>query len=261
PILAARRRDEIGGLSRSLSDLTSQIPGYTSRLEAFASDVSHELKNPLASIAANCEMALDAGSAERQRRCLHRARTDVGRAQAIIEGLRELSRIDARVDPPAWCDIAPALIGATDEARSRYAHHTVDLVLSQEAGGLRVPLPEHRLHQIVDNLVGNAQSFSPRGSTVTVEGSVSSLPEGTRVVMRVRDEGPGFEEVDRIFDRFYTSRTERNGHLGLGLSIVRSIAEAVGGTVRAAGRSDGRTGAEVTVTLPAEGDGTPHRTA
>ncbi|MCG8481348.1 MAG: ATP-binding protein [Spirochaetales bacterium] len=261
PILAARRRDEIGGLSRSLSELTSQIQGYTSRLEAFASDVSHELKNPLASIAANCEMALDGGGTERQRRCLHRARADVGRAQAIIEGLRELSRIDARVDPPAWCDIAPALVRATDEARSRYTQHTVALALAPDATGLRVPLPEHRLYQIVENLVGNAGSFSPRASTITIEGSASTDAEGARAVLVIRDEGSGFEEVDRVFDRFYTSRAERDGHLGLGLSIVRSVAESVGGTVRAANRNDGRSGAEVTITLPAVPGEPPYRTA
>ncbi len=250
PILPARRRDEIGGLSRSLSELTSQIQGYTSRLEGFASDVSHELKNPLASIAANCEMALDPGDEERRQQCLYRARADVARAQAIIEGVRELSRIDAGVDPRASSAVEGALIGATQEARSRYAHHTVTLDLSSDAAASRVPLTEHRLYQIVDNLVDNARSFSPDGSTIAVEGSTSSVREGEWVILRVRDEGGGFEEIERAFDRFYTSRADRNGHLGLGLSIVRSIAESVGGTVQAGGRSDGRTGAEVTVTLP-----------
>ena len=250
PILPADRRDEIGGLSRSLSELTAQIQGYTDRLEGFASDVSHELKNPLASIAAHCEMALDSGDGARRRQCLQRARSDVGRAQAIIEGVRELSRIDARVDPPASCDLSTALAAATEGARIRYAHHTVVLGLSPDVDALRVPLPEHRVYQIVDNLVGNAESFSPEGSTITVEANVISAGAEMRVAVRVRDEGAGFEEVDRVFDRFYTSRAERGSHLGLGLSIVRSIAESVGGAVGAADRVDGRRGAEVTVMLP-----------
>jgi K+-sensing histidine kinase KdpD len=66
----------------------------------------------------------------------------------------------------------------------------------------------------------------------------------------VVDEGPGFEEPRRVFDRFYSSRAERDDHLGLGLSIVQAIVESVGGSVCAENRTDDRSGAAVRVRLP-----------
>lgn len=251
PLPPERRRDEIGGLSRSLAKLTEQIQAYTTRLEGFASDVSHELKNPLASIAANCEMALESDAEERRRQCLDRARSGVRRAQEIIEGVRELSRIDAHGDPPAHCDFGGALSRATSEMRSRYPNHSITLTVAAEARSLLLPISEHRLYQIIDNLVGNAHSFSRQGSTIAISGEAQRRSDTDRAVLRVRDEGTGFDEVDRIFDRFYTTRVERDGHLGLGLSIVRSIAESVGGSVHAKNRDDGRSGASVAVEVPA----------
>lgn len=251
PLIPQQRRDEIGGLSRSLATLTAQVEGYTRRLEGFAADLSHELKNPLASIAAHCEMAFTRQDADERARFLERVRTDVRRVQAIIEGMRELTRIDAHTEPPARCRLAPALQAAGEAAQSRCSGHTVVVDLPAQFDRWEVPLPEHRLYQIVDNLVGNAQSFAPPATTITVTARLESRIAGQHATISVLDEGPGFEELERVFERFYTSRLERNGHLGLGLSIVQSIAESIGGSAVAANRSDGVHGGCVTVSLPA----------
>lgn len=246
PLPPQRRRDEIGALSRSLSDLTSQIVRYTRRLEGFAADASHELKNPLASIGASCEMALDARNEGDRSRFLRRARTDVKRAESIIAAMRELTQIDAQTDPPAACRPSDALASMIRDLDHRYATHAVALENEAEHRSDEVPISNERLYQVVENLVSNATSFAPAGSTITV-----TLETGERrrqLVLGVRDEGPGFEEPTRAFDRFYSSRDERDGHLGLGLSIVKSIAETAGGSVEAANASGG--GACVTVVLP-----------
>ena len=250
PLIPQQRRDEIGGLSRSLATLTAQVEGYTRRLEGFAADLSHELKNPLASIAAHCEMAFGRQDADERERFLQRVRADVQRVQAIIEGMRELTRIDAHTEPPARCRVVPTLQAACEAAQSRGTGHAVVVDLPTPSERWEVPLPEHRLYQIVDNVVGNAQSFAPATTTITITARFGSGASGPQTTISVLDEGPGFEEVKRVFDRFYTSRVERNGHLGLGLSIVQSIAESVGGRAIAANRSDGVPGGCVTVSLP-----------
>jgi two-component system sensor histidine kinase ChvG len=97
---------------------------------------------------------------------------------------------------------------------------------------------ESRLVQVLRNLISNALSFSPQGSTLVLE----ALREGAWVVVSVLDEGPGIPEnkLEAIFDRFYSERpkTEKFGtHSGLGLSISRQIALAHGGTLRALNRT------------------------
>ncbi|MFW5688427.1 MAG: ATP-binding protein [Spirochaetota bacterium] len=259
PLPPERRRDEIGGLSRSLSTLTEQIHRYTRRLEAFAADASHELKNPLASIAASCEMALATKDPAKREQFLTRARLDVGRAESIIAAIRELSQIDSGTDPAGRCRLSEAVRRAVDDLVHRDARHNITLHIDDAVVRRDVPLPDGRVYQIVANLVGNAQSFAPPGSSIAVR--LERAPHGLAtahtavgnrshaVALSVEDEGPVIDEPARVFDRFYSSRTERNGHLGLGLSIVKSIAESIGGRVEAGNRAD-RDGARVTVLLP-----------
>ena len=247
PLPRENRRDEIGGLSRSLSELTEQIDGYVRRLESFAADASHELKNPLASISANCEMAVTAPDGERRERHLARARSDVRRAQAILTAMRELAHIDARVDAPGQCSFAPAVAEAVAELATRYPAHSIVFERDTRSDAF-VPVSEDRVYQIVSNLVGNAQGFAAPGSRITVRASREA--KGSVAELAVMDEGPGFEEPERVFDRFYSARPERDGHLGLGLSIVQAIAESVGGSVSAENRTDGRSGALARVRLP-----------
>jgi two-component system sensor histidine kinase ChvG len=113
-------------------------------------------------------------------------------------------------------------------------------------------VPPGRLEQVFANLMDNAASFSPPGGTVSVEVSRA----GDWVHLRVSDAGPGIpaEHRERIFDRFFSFRPgeERGVHAGLGLSIVKAIAESHGGSVSGESRKDG-TGACFEVRLPAAG--------
>jgi two-component system, OmpR family, sensor histidine kinase ChvG len=247
PLPPTTRRDEIGALGRSLSELTQQIEGYTRRLEGFAADASHELKNPLAGISANCEMALEAKDDARRRRHIKQAQADIQRALAIISGMRELSQIDARSRPPGRCRIVEAVEAAVSELRSSSPNHLLELRL-EGPREVVVPLPAERIHQILSNLLENARSFAPLDTRIVIEVAAGSRSDALE--LRVLDEGPGFEEPQRVFDRFYSSRVERDGHLGLGLSIVQAIAESVGGGVTAANREDAPSGAVVCVFLP-----------
>ncbi len=244
----SRRRDEIGDLARALEELTGRLERHLRFIESFASDVSHELKNPLASIRTATEMLGEVDDPADRRRFLEVAWREVARMEHLLSSVREISRIDARLEaePAGPVDLRELLPAVLDSFRLRtgdslrFALHTPD-------GPVRTLADPERLAQVFENLLDNAAGFSPPGGEVTVELS----PEPDAAVVAVSDRGPGIPEEhrERIFDRFFTWRPEepqsRNGHTGLGLAIVKAIAEGYGGSVSARNRPDGGTRVEV----------------
>ena len=242
------RRDEIGELSRALERIMRRLDAHVGLVERFASDVVHELKNPLASIRNANEMLADVRDPADRRRFLAVIDQEVARMERLLSGVREISTIDARLvrEAPQRVDLAPLLTQIVEGFRLRAGDRVrIDLQLAD--GPLFVESSEDRLTQVFENLLDNALSFAPPGSTVTV----SAAPENGDVVTRVADQGPGIPEANlaRIFDRFFTHRADSNraGHTGLGLAIVKAIVDAYGGSVSAA---NGERGAVFTVRLP-----------
>jgi len=231
--VASRARDEVGELSRSLGELTARLERHVRLLESFASDVSHEFRNPLASIRSATELALASSDPAERRAMLAMVLEDSSRMERLLAGVREISRIDSGADaqrPEGPVD-ARELAGRMVEAfRLRATSATV--TFSVEGGHASVTLPPVRLQQVLENLLDNAVGFSPPGGSVRV----SIQREAGVVVIRVSDDGPGIPEEhrQRIFDRFFSFRPgeEKGVHAGLGLAIVKAIAESHGGTVR-----------------------------
>lgn len=243
PLVPDQRRDEVGRLAKALADLTKQIDAHTRHLEAFAADTSHELKNPLASIQASCEVAIESPDEATKNRFLLRIGEDVRRAEAIIAGVRELSLIDTGEEPGGVADV----LEVVQDAVSWRIQQGAGLSITPPSGAngqMPVALPVHRLRQVVDNLLDNAMSFSPGAVTLSVQ------TRDDEISLVVEDSGPGLPpgEEERVFSRFYTARDERADHLGLGLSIVRAIVERARGRVTAENGPDG--GARFVVTLP-----------
>ena len=244
-----RRGDEIGALSHSLSELTGQVHGYTQKIEGFAADASHELKNPLASIAASCEIAATTTDPDRRDQMLHRARIDVKRAESILGGMRELSHIDAGTGTSGVAPIVDAVQAAVTELARVHTEVDIRMAVDEVDTSVLVGLPAERVFQIISNLVENAATIAPAESALVVRvAQCADLPR-TSVCVSITDEGPGIEEPERVFDRFYTARPERGDHLGLGLSVVKAIVEAAGGSVAAHNRSP-EPGAEFQIVLP-----------
>ena len=239
------RRDEIGELARALEALTSRLDAHLRFTERFAADVSHELRNPLASIRASAETLAMAEKAEDRARFHARIATDIARLETLIAGVREVTRVDAGLDAEERrrIDLAALVRERTGEGAG---------VALTVAGGapIVVDASGDRLGQVLDNLLDNARSFSPPGAAIELE---VSRVEGSAVV-RVRDHGPGIPEEHRarIFDRFFSHRPDqadaRQKHAGLGLSIARAIAERHGGTLAGATHPAG--GAVFELTLP-----------
>ncbi len=246
------RADEIGDLTRALELLTARLAAHQDALESFASDVSHELKNPLASIRSATELLGEIEEPADRERFLTLVQREVARMERLLTAVREIGEIDARLETesPGLVDL-DALLKDVAESFRRRADKDVKITLSAPGGPLPVRASPERLFQVFENLLDNARGFSPAGGTVTL---ILERRNGTAVV-RIDDEGPGIPEthLDRIFDRFFTYRPgepdARNGHTGLGLAIAKAIVEGYGGSVRAGNRTEG--GAWFEVALPA----------
>ena len=247
PFAASHRLDEIGELSRALERIMRRLDDHVTFIEAFASDVSHELKNPLASIRNANEMLAEVASPADRRRFVKIVEQEVARMERLISGVREISLVDVRLgqEQRGPVVVGELLTNIVEGFRLRETEVRFELQVPEEK--LVVDASEDRLIQVFENVLDNAASFSPPGGTVRID--VTSA-DGS-VVTRVADEGPGIPEqhLERIFDRFFTYRPDapHGGHTGLGLAIVKAIVEAYGGSITA---SSGATGATFEIRLP-----------
>lgn len=243
----AGRRDEIGALARALSELSRRTNDHIRLLQSFSADVSHELKNPLASIRTAAEMMADSDDAAERQRFLELMTRDVARLERLVSGLREVARVEGQIERDVTMPVDVAQVLADSAAAAAGTRVRVELMV--KAHGARVIASAERLAQVTDNLIGNAVSFAPDGSVVRV--TLDRVED--HLVITVDDEGPGIPagNLERIFDRFFTYRPAdaQREHVGLGLAIAKQIVESYGGSIQAANRT-GR-GASFTVRLPA----------
>ncbi|MBI1252205.1 MAG: HAMP domain-containing protein [Alphaproteobacteria bacterium] len=252
-----KHKDEIGDLANALEAMTNALADRIDANERFAADVSHEIKNPLASIRSALDTARAIKDPAQQARLLGIAATDVNRLDRLVTDISRASRIETET---ARGDLDPVNLGKllSDLAQSYAA-------APGEAQGARVsldhPIPmdaivrgqEGPLGQVFRNLIDNARSFSPPAGMVTVSLNVMRVRDGGVARASVSDEGPGIppDNLETIFDRFYTDRPKGaafGGNSGLGLSIARQIVTAHGGRIWAENRDGG--GARLVVELP-----------
>ncbi|WFU11120.1 sensor histidine kinase [Rhizobium sp. CB3090] len=260
------RQDEIGNLSIALRDMTSALYDRIDAIESFAADVSHELKNPLTSLRSAVETLPLAKSDDSKKRLMDVIQHDVRRLDRLISDISDASRLDAELarSDAKSLDLEVLLRDMIDI--SRQVGHSkkaveIDYVVDRKPGAkTKFTIDGHdlRIGQIVTNLIENARSFVAKD---TGKITVRLTRTRTRCVIYVEDNGPGIqaENIDRIFERFYTDRPEAEGfgqNSGLGLSISRQIAEAHGGSLRAENIVDGDgatlLGARFILSLPAE---------
>lgn len=250
------RRDEIGGLARALADMTAALRQRIDATEAFAADVAHELKNPLASLRSAVEALGSVKNPEARAQLFEVIDADVRRIDRLITDISAASRVDAELSRTRLqaVDLGQLVAGLV-VAQTAAGPLRGNVRLTFEGpppGSVMVAADADRLAQVLNNLVDNALSFSPEGGSV----SLAVVRNGGSAELRVVDEGPGVppEARDAIFERFYSERPghEHYGHhSGLGLSIAKSIVEALDGSLRVQDRTDGRPGAVFVLTLPA----------
>ncbi|PKP91337.1 MAG: sensor histidine kinase [Alphaproteobacteria bacterium HGW-Alphaproteobacteria-16] len=248
------RRDEIGHLARSLSDMSLALRARIDATEAFAADLAHELKNPLASLRSAVDGLDSVRDPALQERLLAIVRDDVHRLDRLISDISEASRLDAQLSRAKFdpVDLAAMLDGLIAQHVARGVERGVRLTFDRPVGPLpRVMGEGARLERVFENLIANAISFSPDGGLVALSLSV----DGDMVEARVEDEGPGVPETAReaIFRRFHSVRPDGEAfgkHSGLGLAIARTIVEGHQGTIGVESREDRMRGARFVVRLP-----------
>ncbi len=251
----SKRLDEIGDLARALAELSRRLGDHLSFIESFAADVSHEFKNPLASIRTATEMLAESESPEDRQRFQSMVEAEVARLQKLLSTVREITQIDAQIDAE---ERRPVVLGQllgdlVEGFRLRGGDRRVSYRLEGVGDPVTVAASPDRLAQAFENILDNARSFAPDGSTV----KLSLSREGTDVVVAISDQGLGIppEHLGRIFDRFFSYRPHdpgaRRDHAGLGLAIVKAIIEGYGGAIAATNATEG--GAVFTVRLPAAG--------
>ncbi|MGD1923407.1 MAG: stimulus-sensing domain-containing protein [Paracoccaceae bacterium] len=234
------RTDEIGELSDALIRMTSALYTRIDAIESFAADVAHEIKNPLTSLRSAVETMHYAKTPEQRQRLLDVIQNDVKRMDRLVTDISNASRLDAelvreRMESLDLGELITMLAGVTE---AQGADNDVRVVTNLPKGAFLTHGLEGRLAQVVTNLLGNALSFSPRGSTISVTGEKL---KGGMVRVAVEDEGPGIppDNLQSIFERFYSERPDTEvfgNHSGLGLSISRQIIEAHGGEIWAENR-------------------------
>ena len=235
----SHRRDEIGHLSGSLRDMTNALYSRIEAIESFAADVAHELKNPLTSLRSAVETLPLAKSDESRGRLLAVIQHDVKRLDRLISDISDASRLDGEMQrqdaqPVDLVKLLTTVVGVTNERHDDGV--SVKLTFEGCRPAFMVLGHDSRLGQVVDNLIDNARSFSPPGSTVRVV--CRRLRNEAEIV--VDDDGPGVpaEASEKIFERFYTHRPEQafGQNSGLGLSISKHIIEAHDGRIWAENR-------------------------
>lgn len=249
------RNDEIGLLARAVSDMSQSLRQRIDNIEAFAADVTHELKNPLASLRSAMDGLDRVDDPELRHRLIAVARDDVVRLDRLINDISEAARTDAELARARFerVDLGPLIeqIVSGWDARREKGNARIAFARPRKDSAVVMGKPE-RLARAIDNILDNAVSFSPAGGLV----EVAAARVGDEVRIRIDDEGPGVppEAREAIFNRFHSVRPEGEGfgrHSGLGLAIARAIVEGHDGEIDVHDRDDAPSGARFTIRLPA----------
>ena len=235
------RRIDLDGPDDELKELADTFDGMLTRIDdAFASqrefihEASHELRNPLAVIRTNIDVAL--GDPDATTDELRSVGEVVGRSaermSTLVDDLLVYARHGTRVTRSEDLDLVAIAEDVVQEFAAAADGNGLTLSAAVPANALTVRGDGQAIHRAAANLVANAVRLAPEGTAVTV----SAADEGRWVTLAVADEGPGIDTEDqmRVFQRFWRGdETEARaaGRSGLGLTIVRQIAEAHGGRV------------------------------
>ena len=254
----AKTTTEVGRLTTSLNTMLSRIEESFAirktsedKLRRFVADASHELRTPLTAIRGFAELHRQGAVAgdEDTKQLLSRIEGESIRMGSLVEDLLLLARLDqAREMERLPVDIAKVTRDAVASAQVAGADHPI--TLSGDLNELYTLGDQHRIHQVVANLLANARTHTPAGTAIAV--SIAQSGDGVRIA--ISDNGPGLSEEDqkRIFERFYradSSRVRNDGEgSGLGLSIVDAVMKAHGGSVSVA--SDLGKGSTFTLFFP-----------
>ena len=243
---------EVRALVVAINDLMRRLDGSMGRMRRFIADASHQLRTPLSALKTQTELALRAPDPEDVRESLTRVHESTRRTSRLADQLLTLAKAEPGGAPCRRdsVDLAAIAEGVARDWVPMALEHDIDLGFERGAGPAHVTGDETLLTELLRNLIENAVLYGGSGARVTVRVSAGE-PSG-RVRLEVEDNGPGLAEPDRdlVLERFYRVPGGPSDGCGLGLPIVKEIAERHGGTVTLSHGQDGG-GLLVRIDLPA----------
>jgi len=247
------RNDELGLLSKSLDDMTSELQKRISHAENFSTDLVHEIRNPLASLKSASEILSDIKNQEERLKLINILSHDVQRIERLITDYSQILKDEVALSKEKFkkIDLIPIIQSVVDDYNNIYQTKrgiNISFINDGEKNYIINGI-ENRIEQIIANLLDNAISFSNENQKIDVKITKNLNKE---VVINILDEGPGFKERDtsKIFKRFYSNRPDKFGqHSGLGLNIVKNLTDLHNGSIGASNRHD-RRGANLEIKFP-----------
>ncbi|WP_263790044.1 ATP-binding protein [Salinibacter sp.] len=237
--------DELTDLAETFNSLLQRLREALQRERRFRADAAHNMFTSLTAIQSELDVTLrNPRSKDEYREALRAVLRYTETLSSLLDELMTLSRIEARDEPPAPSplDMKSRAEDRVNRVRRRAEAQGVE-VAWEEADRVEIPVSSEDFDLVLDHLLDNALKYTPEGETI----SVLVSRDGDEGILRVSDSGIGFasEEAECLFDRFYrTGAAEQHANGGgLGLPIVKAIAESYGGTVsaRSSGREEGST--------------------
>ncbi len=225
------RNDEIGGLSHDIQNMSKALKSRINELEKFTADVSHELKNPLASIKASNELLVENKIKPVNKKLLFsNIIKDIDRMNRLISDISEYTRTQIEVEKQIFNEFK--LIDFIKDLKLSFEHNDKKIKILLDFNNLEIKIQANmgKLAQVFINLIENAISFSPQQSSILIQ----QIQKDGQVIIYIADQGCGVNEKlkDKIFERFYTDRQDKaEYHTGLGLSISKTIMESFGGSL------------------------------
>jgi signal transduction histidine kinase len=257
-IKAERLPPELVPVATRLNEMLDRIERAYVQRHQFLADASHELRTPVAALVTTMEVSLrHPRQAEAYRATLESCLSDARLLRQLVERLMEQCRADELSHDEAVeeVDLAP-LLGQCAQQASVLARENGVEVRRAIPDSVRVKTQPQRVRSIIGNLLSNAVEYNHPGGKV----ELSVHPNGHFIQFTVRDTGPGIapEHLPHLFEPFYRAdraRSVQPGHLGLGLSLVKSHVAALGGEVRV--ESTVGEGTAFHVALPVNGNDLP----
>ena len=251
-----KRDDEIGNLSNSLSDMTNKLYQRIEMAERFASDLTHEIRNPLASLKGASDL-LNLTKDEKQKvKLLKVLSNDVERIERLITDYSQVLKDEASQSRAVAknFDLVRLIESIIEDfnldpinqkKNIKFIFDNQNKIKKATIFGI-----ESRIEQVIANLLDNSVSFSPTDSKITID----LYLDKNSYKISIKDQGPGFDEnnLDKVFERFYSDRPDdqEGSHSGLGLNIVKNIIDSHKGFIKVYNKLNGE-GAVVDITLPA----------
>ena len=232
------RNDELGTLSNSLDDMTSELQKRISHAENFSTDLVHEIRNPLTSLKSASEILNETDDQSQRSKLINILNHDVQRIERLITDYSQILKDEVALSKEKMKKINLKLIARSvvDDFNNIYeAKRGIKIMLNDQDDQEKYFINgiENRIEQIIANLLDNSISFSEDNKKILVE---IYKGDKDKIILKVIDEGKGFKETDtkKIFNRFYSNRPDTFGeHSGLGLNIVKNLVDLHSATINA----------------------------